>query len=115
MNNDIRERIRQEAEKELSSEDCAIWETIEELSKENKLKVLNGILPNYNGRHICTAISDVAWYEDFITNEQYWSSISLIANKLIPELTLLEPESEDTETRRQVLKDLIELIKNQSE
>ncbi|MDR1340123.1 MAG: hypothetical protein LBK58_08745 [Prevotellaceae bacterium] len=122
---ELREKIRQDVENGLSPKEYAIWETIEELSKERKLKVLDRILPNYNGAHICIVIKNVAWCEDFITGEQGSIGVSAVANKLIPELMLFKPEDRsitgawfgpntayNSGIRRQVLKDLIELIKN---
>jgi hypothetical protein len=122
---EIRSQIKQEAKKCLWPRGHALWETINELSKEDKLKLLNSISRYYNGGgYICVVMCEKALAERFITAEQYdCIYCSLIANKLIPELYQFKPESVDimdvwfganlsgnAGKRRQVLKDLIELI-----
>jgi hypothetical protein len=127
-NAEIRSQIKQEAKKRLSPKGYVLWETIKELSKENKLKLLNGISigEDRHNSHICTAISYKARSMRFL-NTGHWNHLpsSWIAVALIPELVKLKPENTEIDDqygwfgipsplsakrRRIVLKYLIELI-----
>jgi hypothetical protein len=131
---EIREQIKREAKKRLSPEDYALWETIKELFKEDKLKILVDILMDGGslfGAYICNAIGYKSRRMRFLDIDQYydlsgtWTSVALI-----PELIKFKPEnmeinnkygwfgilsSDSTDKRRQVLKDLIELIETTPE
>jgi hypothetical protein len=67
---------------------------IKELTKEQKLNILNEILRLYpNGyRYLCIAIPEIAHSERYITDVDYYSyDSSDIAKSLIPELSQFEP------------------------
>jgi hypothetical protein len=103
-------------------------ETIKELSKEKKLKLLRKILRNYHRGYLCMEIGGYAYRLDYISVHQFYDKpCSLIAQALIPELLQFKPdnctpdkawfalpENEDAPDmiRKDVLKKLIKLIEN---
>ncbi|MDR1348279.1 MAG: hypothetical protein LBJ63_07660 [Prevotellaceae bacterium] len=97
---------------------------IKELTKQQKLNVLNSILENLpNGDYfLCIKISLAAFYMDYITDEEYYfNDCSDITASLIPELLQFKPKSKyenmrwfkNGEERLEALKKLIKIIEEQ--
>jgi hypothetical protein len=121
-----REQIKREVRERLSREKYAAWETVKELSKEGKLNLLRHVLARSTHDYICIAIKTGAYELGSLPRDQW--GMSYLAIKLIPELFLFKPKGAllngswfgaitpgSTDKRRQVLKDLIELIETTPE
>jgi hypothetical protein len=100
---------------------------MKELTREQKIAVVENAIRKDSSLYICRRISDVANEMGFITNEEEWHSTTWhTAKTLIPELVLFKPYGVDyygvwfddrntrdaQEKRRQLLKRLLDRLKH---
>lgn len=96
-----------------------------ELSKEQKLKVLKVAIDEYNGGLLCPLIARESYFRGYMTEGEYGrTSNAVIAKTLIPELLQFKPRGKDIYApwlgsvdnpeskakRLSVLKELVEII-----
>jgi hypothetical protein len=103
------------------------FKVMKELTKEQKLKLLNEILEHYIGEYICIKIAYKALYADLILPEEFfYNYYGDIAVALIPEMLQIKPEikeingfwfgrqfePESNKLRKEKIKELIKIIEN---
>jgi hypothetical protein len=98
---------------------------MKELSKEQKLKVLEEAINKYNGDYLCPLIARESYFRGYLTNDEYGqTSNEVIVRTLIPELLQFKPRGkniyapwfgsclnpESIAKRLSTLKELVEII-----